>query len=185
MSQELAELARLIQERNVIASQITGIIDRPAQIGHIGEFIASKVFDIRLEESAVAKGIDGVFRSGPLAGSTVNVKFYGKLEGLLDIRRDAVPDYYLVLTGPRATALTSRGEARLWHIDSVFLFQGARLLAHLEDRGVKIGVATSVTKPQWEAAQVFPSAGNSELELSDEQTEWLRLFSSNSQSQRI
>jgi hypothetical protein len=36
--------------------------------GHLGEWIASVVFDIELESSASAKGIDGRFRSGPLRG---------------------------------------------------------------------------------------------------------------------
>jgi hypothetical protein len=34
--------------------------------GHLGEWIAAQVFDIALEASAVAVGIDGRFRSGPL-----------------------------------------------------------------------------------------------------------------------
>jgi hypothetical protein len=48
--------------------------------GHLGEWIASQVFDIALEVSAVAEGIDGVFRSGALEGSMVNVKWYLKRE---------------------------------------------------------------------------------------------------------
>lgn len=38
--------------------------------GHLGEWLAAAVFDVQLEQSATAPGIDGVFRAGPLAGST-------------------------------------------------------------------------------------------------------------------
>jgi len=176
MDVQIQELAGLIRERNAVAQRITNVIGRPALIGHVGEYIASKVFDLQLEESATAKGIDGSFRSGPLAGKTVNVKFFAKREGLLDIRPDAVPDYYLVLAGPRATAMTSRGEARLWHIDGVFLFEGAEILDHLKSRGVKIGVATSVIAEQWNRAEMYPASRNRALSLNDEQREMLQLF---------
>jgi hypothetical protein len=71
--------------------------------------IRSRVFDIQLEDSAVAKAIDGRFRSGPLAGKTVNIKIYGKREGLLDTNSDHTLDYFLVLCGPKASTLTSKG----------------------------------------------------------------------------
>jgi len=178
MDAQIRELATLISERNAVAERITNVIGRPAQIGHVGEYIASRVFDIQLEESATAKGIDGRFRSGPLAGKTVNIKFYAKREGLLDIRPDAVPGYYLVLAGPRATAMTSRGEARPWHIDGVFLFAGEEILDHLRSRGVKIGIATSVIAEQWNHAEIYPASRNRALSLTDEQREMLQLFHS-------
>ncbi len=98
----IAKLADLIHTRNAVAEQITTLIDRPAEIGHVGEFIAAEVFDIALEESATNKGFDGRFRSGTLAGKTVDVKWYAKKEGLVDLRLEFLPDYYLVLTGPTA-----------------------------------------------------------------------------------
>ena len=52
MDGELQTLAGLIRRRNEVAREITAVIQRPAQIGHIGEFIASRVFDIELEASA-------------------------------------------------------------------------------------------------------------------------------------
>jgi hypothetical protein len=45
----LKELANLIEKRNEIDRKIADIIQRPAIPGHIGEFIASRVFDIQLE----------------------------------------------------------------------------------------------------------------------------------------
>jgi len=178
------KLADLIRKRNAIGKEITALIGRPAQIGHIGEHIASEVFDIALQESAVNKGFDGRFRSGPLTGRSVNIKWYAKREGLLDLRPDALPDYYLVMTGPRATILTSRGEARPLLIEQVFLFEARRLLAQLEGRKVKTGVATSITRDQWEAAEIYPSQKSSLLPVSDAQRALLKMFGADASAPR-
>jgi hypothetical protein len=47
----------------------------------------------------------------------------------------------------------------------------------LTQRPVKIGVATSVRKAQWGAAQVYPSQPKSPLQLTGHQIALLRLFS--------
>jgi hypothetical protein len=176
-AEALHELAGLIRERNANARAVTQLVGRPALLGHLGEFVASVVFDIVLEKSATAKGIDGHFASGPLQGKTVNIKWYGKEESLLDIRPDAIPDYYLVLTGPRGRAVSSRGEARCWSIDSVFLFESAPLLSALTVRGVQVGVATSIVRALWSEAEIYPTPG-ARLSLSQEQRLLLDLFSS-------
>ena len=95
MNNELEKLVELLSELNSLGERISEITGRPATIGHTGEYIASQIFDIELEESASAKGIDGRFRSGSMAGKTVNIKWYGKLEYMLDITPDFLPDYYL------------------------------------------------------------------------------------------
>jgi len=172
----LEHLAELIKQRNAIALQITDIIGRPAQIGHIGEHIAAEIFGIELAESVVHKGSDGVFRSGPLAGRSVNIKWYAKKENILDIREDALPDYYLVMTGPQTEVMTSRGEARLWCIEFVFLFDVQSLLPALKARGVQIGLATSVAKETWNRAKIYPAQNNKALILTGGQILQLRLF---------
>lgn len=133
---DLEHLAALLSEMNSLETRISEITQRPATIGHTGEFIASQVFDIELEESATDKGFDGVFRLGDLAGRTVNIKWYGKLEYMLDINPHEVPDYYLVMTGPEAQLQSSRGSIRPWVIDHVFLFNGLELLSGLKERGI-------------------------------------------------
>ncbi|HJQ02228.1 MAG TPA: hypothetical protein VJ851_11545 [Jatrophihabitans sp.] len=105
----IREVAALIGSRNAIDEQIGAIVGRPALAGHLGEWVAAQIFDIALEASASAKAIDGRFRSGPLTGKTVNIKAYGKCEGLLDTSDDPSLDYYVVLCGPKAAAMTSRG----------------------------------------------------------------------------
>ena len=46
--EELSILADLIIERNEIGGRISSIVGRPAMMGHVGEFIASKIFAVRL-----------------------------------------------------------------------------------------------------------------------------------------
>ncbi len=163
----LDKLANLLSEMNAIGDRISEITQRPATIGHTGKYIASAIFDIELEESAVAKGYDGHFRSGALAGKTVNIKWYGKLEYTLDITPDSPPNYYLVMTGPRA--MSSRGGIRPWVINYVFLFNGAELLIELKARGVKMGVATSVRQHEWQAAEIYPNKRSMVYRMTDEQ----------------
>lgn len=172
----LTQLAALIKTRNAIDREIAAVIDRPASIGHIGEFIASQVFGIALEESAVNKGHDGHFIDGPLAGKTVNVKFYGKWESMLDVNPDGIPDYYLVLTGPKAASMTSRGGTRPLVIESVFLFESGLLIETLRARGVKLGAATSVAKHLWEAAEIYPTSRNGTLVLVNDQRAMMAQF---------
>lgn len=150
------------------------MIGRPPSPGNVGEFIASKVFDIELAPSGVNPGHDGMFSTGPLAGKSVNVKLYSEDAGLLDISSHPA-DYYLVLTGPRPAATTGvRSLPR--RIDAVYLFDIASLRADLVTRGVGIGVATSVRKMHWEAARIYPIGEGSVLQLSPRQVELLQLF---------
>jgi len=90
----------------------------------------------------------------------------------------SVLDYYLVLTGPRSAALTSRGGTRPWRIDHVYLFHAPALLAGQRARGVKTGVAASVPKADWNAAEIYPVARNPLLPLGEREIELLRLFAS-------
>ena len=60
-------------------------------------------------------------------------------------------------------------------IDSVHLFEARTLVASLEERGVKIGVATSVRQAVWEQNEIYPRADDA-LPLSDEQRRLLGLF---------
>ena len=173
---EIATIADLLRRRNQIDAGIARIIGRPMASGHLGEWIAAQVFNIALEDSAAAPAFDGRFLSGPLTGKTVNVKWYLKQEGLLDMTESAAVDFYLVLTGPRSAAVSSRSSMRPWRIDAVYLFDAADLLARQRDRQVKIGVATGVLKAQWEAAEIFPVSRNLQFPRMAEQFDLLRLF---------
>ncbi|HUW15344.1 MAG TPA: hypothetical protein VM537_36875, partial [Anaerolineae bacterium] len=152
------------------------LIGRPAQLGHIGEFIASQVFGIVLEESASRKAIDGHFAGGPLAGRTVDIKWYGRQEGILDISPSDLPDYYLVLAGPKSAASSSRGGVRPWTIVSAHLFDASELADDLRRRGLKVGVASSLCQVLWQEAEIHPQQRNCRLVLTPGQLEMLALF---------
>ena len=137
----MRRLAAFIRQRNGIDREISEIIGRPAHPGHMGEFLASRIFNIRLADSATTKGIDGHFVDGPLAGKSVNVKEYSKNDHLSDIKRDAVPGVYLVLTGPKAPATSSRGATHPWTIAEIFLFDGPALGRELQSVEGKLSEA--------------------------------------------
>ncbi|OFY46790.1 MAG: hypothetical protein A2Z69_01585 [Bacteroidetes bacterium RBG_13_44_24] len=172
--EELQSLAKAITQRNTADAEIARTIGRPAERGHAGEYIAAATFGIELEQSASKKGIDGHFTSGSLAGKTVNIKWYGKWEGILDISPENGPDFYLVMTGPFSASLSSRGSTRPWLISYIFLFDSTKLFQDLKN--VKLGIATSVKKQLWEMAEIYPTQRNSQLILSAEQQNILKLF---------
>lgn len=176
---DLERLADLLRRYNAIGDEIAGEIGRPAERGHVGEYIAEHVFHIALERSARKRAYDGRFSAGPLAGRTVNVKWYGKREGVLDLLARRPPDYYLALTGPAGTTASSRRATRPWVIQSVYLFDAPRLLADLRARGNKIRAGSSVRQELWIAAEIYPETRNAALVLSKEQRDLLALFGPN------
>jgi hypothetical protein len=109
---ELAELAALLRERNVLDARLGRLLDWPLDTGSIGEWIGARIFDIELEAAANVAGYDGHFTTGVLAGRTVNVKAYARRESMLDINPSAPLDYYLVFTGLRGAPASSRGTLR-------------------------------------------------------------------------
>jgi hypothetical protein len=154
--EQITRIAELLRARNSIDAEIAVIAGRPMTSVHLGEWIASRILDIELEPWAAATAIDGRFRSGPLAGQTVNVTWYLKSEGLLDMSSSPVLDYYLVLTGPASAAASSRGSIRPWSVDAVYLFDSHQLSSDQKARGVKKGVAASVLRSQWDTAEIYP-----------------------------
>ena len=173
---ELQRLAAFVKQRNDVDINIAKIIGRPALPGHLGEFVAAKIFDIDLLESASHKGIDGHFIRGPLVGQSVNVKYYPKNEGLLDITLDNPPIFYLVLAGPRSSPSSSRGTSRPWVMTSVFLFNSSNLVQKLKQRGVKIGTATSVIRQIWNDAEIYPSHNSVVYQMNSDQRSMIELF---------
>ena len=67
------------------------------------------IFRVKPAEVANRECFDGWFADGPLAGKTVNVKWYGKRTVVLDINPRGVPDYYLAMTGQRAAGRERAG----------------------------------------------------------------------------
>lgn len=175
----LEQLADLLGERNLIDAQISQLIGRPSHPGHIGEFIAAHVFDIALHPSATTKASDGVFRAGPLAGRTVNVKWYSRASTLLDLATSEMisdhADFYLVLAGPKGGP-SSRGEVLRWSIEAVYLFDAHELVSEQLQRGVALGIASSVPVRLWQAAMIYPGPVSDRMTLDKRQRALLACF---------
>jgi hypothetical protein len=172
--EDLRKLAALLHERDEIEARIAGLTGRSARQGDVGEFIAARVFDIALAPNAVQAGYDGHFRSGELAGRTVNVKTYGSATAGIDISAHEC-DYYLVLSGPSKPV--GAGPHYRWQLSAVYLFDAKALIAEFNNRKVKIGIATSLRVSDLAAAQIYPAEGpHSMLTLTDDQRLMLSLF---------
>lgn len=170
-SAELKAIAMLLRARNAIDERIADVVGRPVAHGHLSDWIAAQIFDIELEPNA-GKDIDGFFRSGPLAGATVNIKHYPRQQGMLDMTDAADLDTYLVMTGPRG----SGGVHRPWSIEHVYLFDAQGLYETLRGEMRRIGVATSVRSEYWHQAEIHPVSRNAGFPLSAEQTAALAEF---------
>src|SRR5947207_10675246 len=172
---KLPQLASLLKSRNVIDSKIASLIGQPVQVQSVGEYIASVIFGIALEEKTTHKTSDGHFSHGPLTGQTVDVQWRTKHDGILHLKTDPLPDYYLVFVGSKeATALHSLSIP--WVIESVHLFHSDELLNALRERGVQLGSGTSITGPLWERAEIYPVQRNHQLILSNDERTLLALF---------
>jgi len=162
---ELKSIALLLRYRNDIDARIADIVGRPVAAGHLSDWIAATILDIELAPSA-DRAVDGHFRSGPLAGRTVNVKHYTRNQGLLDVNDSDELDYFLVMTGPRGAA---SGAHRPWSIDHVHLFDAFALTETLRAEMRRIGTATSVRAAHWHAAEIHPRPANQALVLTADQ----------------
>ena len=75
---DLRRLDGLIRTRDANAVEITQVIGRPVQLAHNRRMHCELDIRYALEQSAVHPGSDGRFRSGALAGRSINIKMYGK-----------------------------------------------------------------------------------------------------------
>lgn len=171
----LVRVAELLANRNRIDAEIAAVTGRPMASGHLGEWLASRVFGIDLAASTSQVAYDGVFAEGPLRGRTVNVKWYLRREGLLDMTASDVLDHYLVMTGPAGAAGSSREGTRPWVVSNVYLFDARELRDDLAARGRRAGTASSVRREAWSAVEVYPRPSPL-LPLSARQRDALALF---------
>ena len=95
---------------------------------------------------------------------------------MLDMTASSVLDYYLVMTGAKASAHDNK-RVRPWLIHTVYLFNAQQLLSAVRARGVKIGVATSVVRSQWQVAEIYPTQTSRAFLLTPEQRQQLQWFS--------
>jgi hypothetical protein len=172
----LPRLAELLRARNTVESNIANLLGNSVSLGTVGEYIAAQIFGITLIPSSHHSEFAGIFANQPLAGKTVDVQWYPRREGFLNVHSEPAPDYILVLAGPRQESSTARALVNPWLICSVHLFHGQELLSALRERGVQIGSHTSVINQLWERAEIFPTPRNPLLTLTEEQCRLLKLF---------
>lgn len=177
----LTDLAEAVRMKNLADRPIARLIKKPALPGHFGEFVAARIFDIELHDDAAHPGSDGVLRYEKLNGTSVNIKFTTKHDGLLNMNEEEEiwPDYYLVMTGPKENPEPSHGEDRPWVIESVFVFDTIALVCELWTRNPKkkIGVATYVPVDLWAEAMIYPNCVSPLLPVMDAHRDLLALFS--------
>jgi len=112
-----------------------------------------------------------------LVSKKLLIKLNSSRESLLDINLDSPPDYYLVLSGPKYSEMSSKNTIRPLVISSVFLFNSETFLQQSKQRGIKISKQTGVIESQWNDAEIYPTQRNKDLILSNEQKNLLSLFS--------
>ena len=168
-------MARLLGEKNAVDSKIARIVGSSARIGDVGEYIASQIFGIRLHGSRSAKGSDGTFAGGSLAGKTVNVKFYTDTGNGLDMKPPGSTAFYLVLWGGGEQP-ESKGVNRPLSVDFVYIFDESALVQKLIARGVKIGMASSLRNEDWNEAEIYPNNRSPVYTVSIDQRKKLGLF---------
>jgi len=135
----LPRLAELLRARNTVESNIANLIEQPVNIESVGDYIASVIFGIAHEKSPTQKAIYGRFLYGPHAGQSVDVQWHIRREGDLSLRTDPPADYYLVFTGPKASANATNSLVNPWVIESVYFFDAKELLAAgLDEHGAEV-----------------------------------------------
>ncbi len=153
---EIEKLADLLKDRNRIDQQITEIIGRPAEKGHISEWIASKVFPIELNRNRNEKDYDGIFTEGSLKGKKVDIKYYTVNQHQIDLNPEISEDVYLlVFTGPYRSASSSEKQNRPFCISNIYIFNERELCDKVKN-GVKVGKATSVKEEYWDRREIYP-----------------------------
>lgn len=154
---DIEKLASFLMERNEIDRKITEVIHRPAEKGHISEWIASKLFPIKLNYNGREKGYDGIFMDGTLEGKKVNVKYYSANQHIIDLNPNVGEDIFLlILTGPYSSVSSSKDQKRPFCISNIYLFNERNLCNSLQGGNVKVGVGSSVRREYWEANEIYP-----------------------------
>jgi hypothetical protein len=172
----LSRLAELLRARTTVESNIANLLKCEVDLSNVGEHIAARIFGIRLIPATGQTGLVGIFTNPALMGKTVDVRWYPRREGYLNIHTDPAPDYTLVLAGPKIDPNEARALANPWIITSVYLFQMQELLSTLRTRGIRVGPRVSINTHLWEQAEIFPHQHNPGLILADEQRQLLKLF---------
>jgi hypothetical protein len=142
---EFIDFADALRRRRAADDDLSRILGRPVERWNLCELVTARALDVELELSSVEWGQVGVFRSGPLAGSRVSVRFYSSLEPLRPTGPEPPCDYHVAIKGPPDTRFPEL-------IHRIYLFEVAGIPEEIERRG---GSMAQVDET-WDAFEVFP-----------------------------
>lgn len=136
-----------LRRRRSADEELSRVLGQPVEGRNLCELIAARAMDIELEPSDREVGLVGIFRSGPLAGSRVSLRFHRHLEVLRPPKPEESCDYHVVLLGPPDTSSPDL-------LDSMYLFDTASFA-----RESQRGQAPEARKDGWREAEIFPRQG--------------------------
>jgi hypothetical protein len=173
----LNQLADAIRQRDQVEDRIATIVGRPLTVGALNQFVACRIFQIDLEDSAAdVWHTVGRFSEGPLAGRSVVVRWISTKTRSLDITQKPLSDDILVIAGSSAPLASLEVDARPWLVERVYLFDAHQLAAELEGRGLGSGSNTPIDRRLWQAAEIYPRQRDGRYLLSGAQRHALGLF---------
>lgn len=139
---ELSDFADALRRRRSADEELSRLLGHPVERWNLCELVAARALDLELARSDPKQGHLGTFRTGPLAGSRVNLRFYRVREPLRPPAPGWDCDYHVVLQGsPDAEEPET--------LQGVYLFDASSFLRELQRGGGR-------KKEAWKEAEVFP-----------------------------
>gem|GEM_PF-1480306 len=144
---ELSDFADALRRRRAADDDLSRILGLPVERWNLCELVTARALDVEVELSSVEWGQVGVFRSGPLAGSRVSVRFYSAMEPLRPTAPEPPCDHHVAILGPPDTRFPEL-------IHGIYLFEVAWIFEEMERSG---GLMAQVDEA-WDAFKVFPGS---------------------------
>jgi hypothetical protein len=134
-----------LRRRRTADEDLSRILGSPVERWNLCELVTARALDVEVELSSAEWGQVGVFRSGPLTGSRVSIKFYSAREYLCPTGPEPPCDYHVAIKGPPDTRLPEL-------IHRIYLFEVAGLPEEMEGRGSSMAQVDD----SWDAFEIYP-----------------------------
>ena len=170
---DLTDLADLLAQRIALDARIGAIIGRPSPCRAHGG--VDRLEGLRHPTRRLCRPKQSTAGSDPARWPARQSTSRSTASARACSNSDPTLDYYLVLCGPKATTLTSKGGTRPLRVTNVYLFDSAEIRTDQQTRGTKSGVASSIRSALWTEAEIYPRA-HPALKLDAEQRRALALF---------
>ena len=133
---DIKKLAQAIKQKNQSEIDIARIIGEPSGGLLPAEYVAAEIFNISLHKSVWPVDTVGQLANEKLDGKSVYIRWdawYSSNDVMVDLlNRKSLPDFYLIMTGPKSSGRLPIQIARPWLIAYVFLFDTAKLVGELK-----------------------------------------------------